>query len=48
MELYEVSVNYVEYLRKFEPKKILSVADGKDKRKFLGVIIQKNGYGYEL
>ncbi len=46
MELYEVSVKYVEYLRNFEPKKILSVAEGKDKRKFMGVIVQKNGYKY--
>lgn len=46
MELYEVSVDYVEYLRRFEPRKILSVADGKDKRKFMGVIVQKNGYKY--
>lgn len=48
MELYEVTVDYVEYLRKFEPKKILSVADGKDKRKFLGVIIQKSGFNYVI
>ena len=48
MELYEVSVDYVEYLRKFEPKKVLSVAEGKDKRKFLGVVVQKNGYKYVI
>ena len=46
MELYEVTVDYVEYLRKFEPKKILSNSDEKNKRKFLGIIIQKNGYNY--
>lgn len=46
MELYEVTVDYVNYLRKFEPKKVLSNANGKERRKFLGVIIQKNGYKY--
>jgi len=29
MELYEVTEAYVSYLRKFEPKKILSNADKK-------------------
>lgn len=48
MELYEVTVDYVKYLRKFEPKKILSNADEKTKRKFLGVIVQKNGYKYVI
>lgn len=43
MELYEVTIEYVKYLRKFEPTKILSNADGKEQRKFLGVIVQKNG-----
>lgn len=43
MELYEVTVEYVKYLRKFEPTKILSNADGKEQRKFLGVIVQKIG-----
>ena len=43
MELYEVIVEYVKYLRKFEPTKILSNADGKEQRKFLGVIVQKIG-----
>lgn len=46
MELYEVTVDYVKYLRKYEPKKILSNADGKNRRKFLGVIVQNNGYNY--
>ena len=48
MELYEVTVDYVKYLRTFEPKKILSNADEKNKRKFLGVITQKNGYNYVI
>lgn len=48
MQLYEVTVDYVKYLRKFEPKKILSNADDKNKRKFLGVITQKNGYNYVI
>lgn len=43
MDLYEVTVEYVKYLRKFEPTKILSNADGKEQRKFLGVIVQKIG-----
>lgn len=43
MELYEVIVEYVKYLRKFEPTKIMSNADGKEQRKFLGVIVQKIG-----
>jgi len=48
MELYEVTIDYVNYLRKFEPKKVLSNANEKEKRKFLGVIIQKNGYKYVI
>ena len=48
MELYEVTVEYVKYLRKFEPTKIMSNADGKEQRKFLGVIVQKNGYKYVI
>ena len=43
MELYEVTVEYVKYLRKFEPTKIMSNADGKEQRKFLGVIVQNIG-----
>lgn len=43
MDLYEVTVEYVKYLRKFEPTKIMSNADGKEQRKFLGVIVQKTG-----
>lgn len=43
MELYEVTVEYVKYLRKFEPTKIMSNADGKEQRKFSGVIVQKIG-----
>ena len=48
MELYEVTVEYVKYLRKFEPTKIMSNADGKEQRKFLGVIVKKNGYKYVI
>lgn len=48
MELYEVTVEYIKYLRKFEPTKIMSNADGKEQRKFLGVIVQKNGYKYVI
>ena len=48
MELYEVNVDYVEYLRSFEPKKILSNKDDKNKRKFLGIITQKSGYNYVI
>ena len=43
MELYEVTIEYVKYLPKFEPTKIMSNADGKEQRKFLGVIVQKIG-----
>lgn len=43
MELYEVTVEYVKFLRKFELTKIMSNADGKEQRKFLGVIVQKIG-----
>ncbi|WP_054739983.1 type III toxin-antitoxin system ToxN/AbiQ family toxin [Cellulosilyticum ruminicola] len=48
MELYEVTVDYVEYLREFEPKKILSNKDEKGTRKFLGIVTQKNGYNYVI
>lgn len=48
MELYEVTIDYVNYLRKFEPKKVLSNANDKGKRKFLGILIQKNGYKYVI
>lgn len=48
MELYEVTMDYVNYLRKFEPNKILTNADDKRNRKFLGVIIQKNRYKYVI
>lgn len=41
MELYEVTEAYVSYLRKFEPKKILSNAEQKSTRKFIGIIIKK-------
>ena len=46
MELYEVTTAYVEYLRKFEPTKILSNSDDKNNRKFIGIIIKKGKYNY--
>ena len=46
MELYEVTEEYVSYLRRFEPKKILSNADHKNSRKFIGLIIKKEKYNY--
>ena len=46
MELYEVTEAYVSYLRKFEPKKILSSADQKNTRKFIGLIVKKGKYNY--
>ena len=46
MELYEVTEEYVSYLRRFEPKKILSNADQKNSRKFIGLIIKKRKYNY--
>lgn len=33
-------------LRRFEPKKILSNADHKNSRKFIGLIIKKGKYNY--
>lgn len=46
MDLYEVTEAYVSYLRRFEPKKILSNADQKNTRKFIGIIIKKGKYNY--
>ncbi len=46
MDLYQVTTDYVKYLQKFEPKKILSNSDNKSSRKFFGIIVQKNGYKY--
>lgn len=46
MELYDVTEEYVSYLRRFEPKKILSNADHKNSRKFIGLIIKKGKYNY--
>lgn len=46
MKLYEVKSRYISYLSTFEPKKILSTSDGKDTRKFLGIIIMKNKFKY--
>lgn len=48
MELYEVTIEYVNYLRRFEPKKVLANADDKINRKFLGVIVQKSGFKYVI
>lgn len=46
MDLYEVTEAYVSYLRRFEPKKILSNADQKNTRKFIGIIVKKGKYNY--
>lgn len=46
MELYEVTTEYVEYLRTYEPTKVLSNSEKKSSRKFLGIVVQKNGYQY--
>ncbi len=46
MDLYEVTQEYVEYLRKFEPTKILSNTDEKSNRKFIGLIVKKDRYNY--
>ena len=46
MDLYQVTTDYVKYLQKFEPQKILSNSDNKSSRKFFGIIVQKNGYKY--
>lgn len=47
MELYEVTVEYVKYLRKFEPTKIMSNADGKNNVSF-GCDSTENGYKYVI
>ena len=44
IELYEVTSTYVEYLKKFEPNKILSNSDDKNTRKFIGIFIKKGKY----
>ncbi len=41
MELFEVTTAYVEYLRIFEPNRILSNSDDKNNRKFIGLIVKK-------
>lgn len=46
MELYEVTTEYVEYLQTYEPTKVLSNSEKKSNRKFLGIVVQKNGYQY--
>lgn len=46
LELYKVTENYVKYLRRFEPNKILSNSDQKSSRKFLGTIIKNGNYTY--
>lgn len=46
MDLYTVSEKYVSYLRRFEPKKILSNSEQKNNRKFIGLIIKKGKYNY--
>ena len=45
MEFYEVKVDYVDYLRKFQAH-VLSNADNKNKRKFIGIVIKKGKYNY--
>ena len=46
MDLYEVTEAYVAYMKKFEPDKILSNADEKNTRKFIGLIVKKDKYNY--
>lgn len=46
MKLYEVTTSYVEYLKSVEPRKILSNSDTKANRKYLGILVQKNGMHY--
>ncbi len=46
LQLYEVNPDYISYLMKYEPNKILSSANGKDKRKYLGIIVMKERYKY--
>lgn len=46
MELFEVTTAYVEYLRIFEPNRILSNSDDKNNRKFIGLIVKKKKYNY--
>ena len=46
MELYEVTEEYISYLRKFEPNRILSNFNEKSSRKFIGLIIKKGKYNY--
>ena len=46
MDIYEVTTEYVEYLRRFEPTKILKNNDDKSNRKFVGVIVQNGRHKY--
>ena len=46
MDIYEVTTDYVDYLRKFEPTKILKNKEDKFGRKFVGIIVQKEKYKY--
>ena len=46
MDIYEVTTDYVEFLRKFEPDKILRNRDDKFGRKFVGIIVQNDKYKY--
>lgn len=46
LEIFEVTQSYVDYLRKFEPKKVLSNSGDKGTRKFIGIIVKKGKYNY--
>ncbi|MBR0541245.1 MAG: type III toxin-antitoxin system ToxN/AbiQ family toxin [Clostridia bacterium] len=46
MDIYEVSPDYVNFLRKYEPKRILINSDDKSQRKFIGVIVKREKYNY--
>ena len=46
MKLYEVNPDYVSYLMQYEPNKLLSVSNGKESRKYLGIIIMNGNHKY--
>lgn len=46
MDLYEVNPEYVSYLMQYEPNKVLSAENGKERRKYLGIIIMKGEHKY--
>ena len=45
MDLYEVSQQYVSYLRKFDSK-VLSNSGDKGNRKYIGIIVKRGKYNY--